>query len=353
MSYPFLMPVYRDFQSEIITRDVFAAVLRLVQSFVWRRAILGLPTNALNKIFMGLYDRVEPAEYLVSLQRALMQRGGTQRFPRDAEVLAVLKEKDMYSMKGRTRTYFFDRLENHNNREIVDVTVPGITIEHIFPQNPDSEWRNTVDEDDYAAMGEQYLNTIGNLTLSGNNGRLGNKTFAQKRDMNESGGEQGYRFSRLWLNRDLQTLDHWNVAQVEARAERIALRFLEVWPSPSVDVLVGSDAEEVNIFEAEEPKFKKLEYAVFLGNRLWVTQVSRLYVEVIQHLLSEQPDAFHGTKLGDRIQLTADVANLRQAAQVGEGYFVEGNIDSTSKFERMKFILTELGLEDELSIRFA
>ncbi len=353
VSYPFLMPVYRDFLAGVIPRDDFAAVLRLVQSYVWRRAILGLPTNALNKIFMGLYDRVDSNEYLTSIQRALMQRGGTQRFPRDAEVLAVLKEKDMYSMKGRTRTYFFDRLENHNNREIVDVTVPGITVEHIFPQNPDPEWRSTVDEDDYGALGEQYLNTIGNLTLSGNNGRLGNKTFVEKRDMNESGGEQGYRFSRLWLNRDLQNLDHWNVAQVEARAERIAQRFLEVWPAPSVDVLVGPDEEEVNIFEAEEPRFKKLEYAVFLGNRLWVTQVSRLYVEVIQHLLSEQPDAFHGTKLGDRIQLTADAASLRQAVQVAEGYFVEGNIDSTTKFERMKFILAELGLEDELFIKFA
>ena len=353
VSYPFLMPVYRDFLAGVIPRDDFAAVLRLVQSYVWRRAILGLPTNALNKIFMGLYDRVDSNEYLTSIQRALMQRGGTQRFPRDAEVLAVLKEKDMYSMKGRTRTYFFDRLENHNNREIVDVTVPGITVEHIFPQNPDPGWRSTVDEDDYGALGEQYLNTIGNLTLSGNNGRLGNKTFVEKRDMNESGGEQGYRFSRLWLNRDLQNLDHWNVAQVEARAERIAQRFLEVWPAPSVDVLVGPDEEEVNIFEAEEPRFKKLEYAVFLGNRLWVTQVSRLYVEVIQHLLSEQPDAFHGTKLGDRIQLTADAASLRQAVQVAEGYFVEGNIDSTTKFERMKFILAELGLEDELFIKFA
>lgn len=353
VSYPFLMPVYRDFLAGVISRDDFAAVLRLVQSYVWRRAILGLPTNALNKIFMGLYDRVEPEDYLVSIQRALMQRGGTQRFPRDPEVLAVLNEKDMYSMKGRTRTYFFDRLENHNNREIVDVTVPGITIEHIFPQNPDPEWRHVVDEDDYAAMGEQYLNTIGNLTLSGNNGRLGNKTFAEKRDMNHDGGEQGYRFSRLWLNRDLQTIDRWDAAQVKARAERIAQRFLEVWPAPSVDVLVGPDAEEVNIFEAEEPKFKKLEYAVFLGNRLWVTQVSRLYVEVIQNLLSEQPEAFHGTKLGDRLQLTSDPASLRQSVQVGEGYFVEANIDSTSKFERMKFVLTELGLEDDLFIKFA
>lgn len=353
VSYPFLMPVYRDFQAGVITRDDFAAVLRLVQSYVWRRAILGLPTNALNKIFMGLYDRVEPADYVASIQRSLMQRGGTQRFPRDPEVLAVLKEKDMYSVKGRTRTYLFDRLENHNNRELVDVTVPGITVEHIFPQNPDPEWRGALDEEEYAALGEHYLNTIGNLTLSGNNGRLGNKTFIDKRDMNHDGGEQGYRFSRLWLNRDLQTLDGWNVAQVEARAERIARRFLEVWPAPNVEMQVGPDEEEVNIFEAEEPRFKKLEYAVFLGDRLYVTQVSRLYVEVIQRLISVQPEAFHGTKLGERIQLTSDPSSLRQAVQVTDGYFVEANVDSTTKFERMKFILTELGLEDELFIKFA
>ena len=353
VSYPFLMPVYRDFQSGVISRDDFAAALQLLQSYVWRRAMLALPTNALNKIFMGLYERVDPAEYLTSIQRALMQRGGTQRFPRDGEVLAVLKEKDIYSLKGRTRTYLFDKLENHNNREIVDVTVPGITVEHIFPQNPNPEWRKLLDEDEYAVMGEQYLNTIGNLTLSGNNGRLGNKTFVEKRDMNESGGEQGYSFSRLWLNRDLQDLEHWRVADVEARAERIAQRFLKVWPAPSIDVLADVEGEEVNIFDADEPRFKKLEYVVFLGNRIYLTQVSRLYVEVIQHLLAEHPDAFHGTKLGDRVQLTSDPATLRQSTQVAESYFVEGNIDSKTKFERMKIVLTELGLEDDLFVKFA
>lgn len=78
VAFPFLMPVYRDFTAGIISRDVFAAVLRLVQSYVWRRFILSLPTNALNKIFMSLYDRVDPAEYLVSIERSLMQRGGSQ-----------------------------------------------------------------------------------------------------------------------------------------------------------------------------------------------------------------------------------------------------------------------------------
>lgn len=353
VAFPFLMPVYRDFTGGVITREVFSAVLRLVQSYVWRRFILGLPTNALNKIFMSLYDRVDPEEYLVSIERSLMQRTGSQRFPRDGEVIAMLRDKDIYSTKSRTRTYFFDRLENHNNRELVDITVPGITIEHIFPQNPEPGWRSAVTAEDYTLLSEKYLNTIGNLTLSGNNGRLGNKLFVAKRDMNEDGGEQGYRFSRLWLNRDLQSLDEWGVKQVEKRADLISKRFLEVWPAPAVEVVTDEGGEEVNIFEAEEPRFKRLEYAVFLGARLNVTQVSKLYVEVLEYLLQAQPEAFQGTKLGDRIQLTSESGTLRQAVQVGEGQFVEGNIDSTNKFERLKFALSELGIEEELSIKFA
>lgn len=353
VAYPFLMPVYRDFVAGAISRDEFASVLRLVQSYVWRRFILSLPTNALNKIFMNLYDRIDARDYLASIQRSLMQRSGTQRFPRDAEVLSMLKDKDMYSTKSRTRTYFFDRLENYNNREPVDVTMPGITVEHIFPQNPEPGWRSALDADEYAVLGEKYLNTVGNLTLSGNNGRLGNKTFADKRDMDDNGGEQGYRFSRLWLNRDLQALEGWGVEQVEARAERIAKRFLEVWPAPSVGVLADSDGDEANIFDAEEPRHKRLEYAVFFGSRLQVTQVAKLYAEVFEQLLVLQPEAFHGTRLGERVQLTSEPDTLRQAVQIADGYFIEGNIDSKGKFDRLKLALSELGLEEELFVKFA
>lgn len=353
VAYPFLMPVYRDFVAGAISRDEFASVLRLVQSYVWRRFILSLPTNALNKIFMSLYDRVEHGDYLASIERSLMQRSGTQRFPRDAEVLAMLKDKDMYSTKSRTRTYFFDRLENHNNREPVDVTMPGITVEHIFPQNPEPGWRSALAPDEYALLGEKYLNTVGNLTLSGNNGRLGNKTFLDKRDMNENGGEQGYRFSRLWLNRDLQGLERWGVEQVEARADRIAQRFLEVWPAPSVGVEADADTDEVNIFDAEEPRHKRLEYAVFFGSRLDVTQVAKLYAEVFAQLLVLQPEAFQGTKLGERVQMSSDPGALRQAVQISDGYFIEGNIDSKGKFDRLKLALSELGMEEELFVKFA
>jgi uncharacterized protein with ParB-like and HNH nuclease domain len=353
VAYPFLMRVYQDFFENLIDKSTLLAVLRLTQSFVWRRFIVGLPTNALNKIFMTLYEQIDPDAYVESLERTLMQRNGGQRFPRDAEFISNLKDKDVYNTKPRTRNYLFDRIENHNNREYVDVNVSTITIEHIFPQTPDPVWRKSLAPEEFNQFSEKYLNTIGNLTLSGNNGRLGNKGFEDKREMNIDGGEQGYRFSRLWLNRDLKERQGWSIEQVHERADMMAKRFLEVWPAPRFDVNQSDVDGAVNIFDAEEPTGKKLEYAVFFGQKLQVTQVAKLYVEVFEQLIDLQPEAFHDTKLGERIQLTGDQTALRQAAPVSERYFIEGQIDSATKFDRIKLALEELDIEGELSIKYA
>ena len=89
------MKVYDDYSKEIIDKSTFVKILELIQSFTWRRFILGLPTNALNKIFMNLYDKVEAANYLYSVQKSLLQRTGVQRFPRNAEVTDALRIKDV------------------------------------------------------------------------------------------------------------------------------------------------------------------------------------------------------------------------------------------------------------------
>jgi hypothetical protein len=353
VAFPFLMRVYQDFVDGLLTKSDFMRVLDFIQSFVWRRFIVALPTNALNKIFMTLYERVNRENYLGSIEYAIMQKTGVQRFPRNAEVLASLQDKDMYNIKAKSRAYFFNKVENHNNNEYVDISNSGITIEHIFPQNPDAIWRKELSNYEYDDIMGKYLNTIGNLTLSNNNGQLGNKSFRSKRDMNVDGGEQGYCFSRLWLNRDLKEADRWGVEEILKRSNSISKRFLEIWPEPVVDLSVETDLDEVNIFDADEPRHRKLEYAVFFGRKIILSQVSKLYAEVFRQLIDLQPDAFYGTSLGARIQLTDEKTSLRQALQVTDRYFIEGNIDSTGKFERIKTALLELGIEDELSIKYS
>ena len=112
VAFPFLMKVYEDFSNDIIDKVTFISVLSTIQSFAFRRFILGLPTNALNKIFMRLYEKVKKDNYFYSIQKSLLQRSGVQRFPRNTEIIKALKEKDVYNIKPKNRTYLFERLEN-------------------------------------------------------------------------------------------------------------------------------------------------------------------------------------------------------------------------------------------------
>ena len=356
VAFPFLMKVYEDYSNSIIDKITFTAILSLVQSFTWRRFILGLPTNALNKIFMSLYDKVEPNNYLISIQKSLLQRSGVQRFPRDIETTNALKEKDVYNIKPKNRTYLLERIENYQNNE--HVVIEGnsdITIEHIYPQNPDPKWKLELGVEEYNFIKENYLNTIGNLTLSGNNGKLGNKSFTEKREMNVDSKEQGYKFSRLWLNRHLKEITTWNKSEIERRADLISERFLRIWGIPELQVEPETSNDEVNIFDAEDPKHKKLEYAIFFDQKLEVTQVAKLYIEVFKQLFNLQPETFFTSEIGTRISLTKNPQEdeLRQAVALNDTYFMEANIDNVGKFDRIKQALTIFGFEDELSIKYA
>ncbi|MFD2523150.1 DUF262 domain-containing protein [Emticicia soli] len=356
VAFPFLMKVYEDFANDIIDKQTFISILSLVQSFTFRRFILALPTNALNKIFMGLYDKIEPRNYLISIQKSLLQRSGVQRFPRNNETINALKEKDVYNIKPKNRTYLLERLENFQNKELV--TIEGnsdITIEHIFPQNPDPKWKIDLGTEEYNFIKENYLNTIGNLTLSGNNGKLGNKSFGEKKIMNIEGKEQGYIFSRLWLNRELKEKIKWDKQEIETRAHLIAERFLKIWPIPDINIELETENDEVNIFDAEEPKHKKLEYAIFFDQKLEVTQVSKLYLEVFKQLFDLQPETFFTSEIGNRISLTKNPTTngLRQPFLISDTYYIETNIDNVGKFDRIKQALTIFEFEDELLIKYA
>jgi len=351
VAFPFLMKVYDDYVESVIDKSMFSKVLALIESFTWRRFILGLPTNALNKIFMSLYDKVEQSNYLYSIQKSLLQKTGVQRFPKNSEVIDALKVKDVYNIKSKNKIYFLERLENFENVERVAIEGnPDITIEHIFPQNPDPKWKMDLGNDEYNFIKENYLNTIGNLTLSGNNGKLGNKPFKEKRDL----GCVGYKDSRLWMNKYLSTLEKWDREEIEKRFDLIAERFLKIWEYPQIEITTNGDNGEVNIFEADDPKHKKLEYAIFLDQKIEVNQVSKLYVEVFKQLFELQPETFFTTDLGERISLTKNPTEkgIRQAVPINDTYFIEANIDNTGKFDRIMQALTIFDLEDELSIKY-
>ena len=301
---------------------------------------------------MTLYEKVDKDNYLLSLQKWLLKRPGSQRFPKNKELIESFKLKDVYNIKSKNRTYLLERLENFENREPVKIEGnTDITIEHIFPQNPDPRWKVELGTDEYNLIKETYLNTIGNLTLSGNNGKLGNKPFAFKRDLELA----GYKDSRLWLNKYLSIAEKWDSNEIDRRFDILSERFLKIWIYPAIEIDERDENNEINIFEAENPKHKKLEYAIFFDQKLEVSQVAKLYLEVFKQLFDLQPETFFTTDLAEKITLTKTPTegNPRQPIQLNDTYFIEGNIDNNGKFDKIKHALTIFNSEDELLIKYA
>jgi hypothetical protein len=102
------------------------------------------------------------------------------------------------------------------------------TIEHIFPQGeniPDSWVQMMADGD--ANLAEQHRQTyshcLGNLTISGYNSALGNKSFVEKQSRTDSQGrEVGYNNGR-YLNQALATEGRWTVEKLKARTVQLVL----------------------------------------------------------------------------------------------------------------------------------
>ena len=352
VAYPFLLQVFEDADNGLLSKEDLIKVLKLIQSYAWRRFVVGLPTNALNKIFMSLYAEVDTEEYYDSVAKVLLKKKGSAKFPTNEDIKTALKDKDLYNTQPKNRNYLFEMLENYNNREFVNTNNENITIEHIFPKNPNEVWSTDLSSEEYFLFKEKYVNTIGNLTLSGNNGSLSNKSFSAKKEMNKDGGEQGYTFSRLWLNTYLKSLDSWNITNYEERLTIIYERFLKIWEYPDVIIMDSDDAsDEQNIFDADSPKNKKLEYYIFENTKVIENTVIQMYVDVIRNLYAKNSQLLVNNQ--DIFKITRNASDFRSSQIITNGWFVEANIDSNNKFSSLKRLLTLFEMEEELYIKYA
>lgn len=226
VAYPFLLELYGDYSEGLLSCGDFVEAVRLVEAYVFRRAVCGIPTNSLNKTFATFSRALRRDRYLESIKAHFLSLPSYRRFPSDEEFERELMTRDLYNY--RSRTYWLKRLENHGRKERVSVS--EYTIEHILPQNRDlsPEWRKDLGED-WQRVQEIWLHTLGNLTLTGYNAEYGDRPFSQKRDI-----EGGFKDSPLWLNGGLGLIEKWDGATIKARAERLANRALKVWGAPSL-----------------------------------------------------------------------------------------------------------------------
>ena len=228
---PFLLEVYEDYIQGNIQKSELIEILRLVESYVFRRAICDIPTNSLNRTFaFRLMATVNKGTYLASLKEAflnLANQSASYRYPLDSEFKQEFLVKGVYNNLRRCQ-YLLRKLENHDNKQPIR-RIEDYTIEHIMPQNPDlsDEWKEELGEN-WQDVRDTYLHTIGNLTLTGYNSELSDHSFSEKKEQ-EPGG---FRDSRLRLNDSLLQEPEWNEGAILKRAEELAEKALKIWINP-------------------------------------------------------------------------------------------------------------------------
>jgi uncharacterized protein with ParB-like and HNH nuclease domain/predicted transport protein len=270
VAYPFLLELYNDWVAELLSRDDFVCAVRLVESYVFRRAISAVPTNSMNKTFSTFSKALQKDCYLDSIKAHFASLPSYRRFPNDEEFVREFMTRDLYSL--RTRSYWLRRLENYERKE--HVPVEEYTIEHILPQNENlsAEWKTMLGPD-WERVHHQYLHTLGNLTLTGYNAEYSDRSFLKKRDM-----KGGFHESPLRLNKELRDLDCWDEETIQARARSLADQARQVWPSPP----------ESSSITTAQPK-PAPEYTIDCHPNLLVSPMRELFEAFRQEVLALDP----------------------------------------------------------------
>lgn len=227
--YPLLLELYSDYKDGILSKQDFSSIIDLTESYLCRRAVCGLGSNSLNKIFPSFTKKINKDQYLESIEAHFLSlEKTTGKFPKDSEFKDSLITIDFYKFKKIKKIKsFLERLENFDTKEPVDTQ--KCNTEHIMPQTLNLEWERDLGEN-FKAIHEKYLHTIGNLTLTGYNKEYSNKSFKEKRDM-----EKGFKQSPLRLNQSLKDLEVFGEKEIEERANDLADWALKIWTYPILE----------------------------------------------------------------------------------------------------------------------
>ena len=248
VSYPFILKIYSDYIEEKLSKEDLVQILRLIESYVFRRAICGVPTNSLNKTFSTLYKFIDKENYLESVQAIIILQDSYRRFPNNDEFKRELMNKDVYNF--RNRNYLLRKLENFERKEYVDVE--SYTIEHVMPQNQNlsEEWKKDLG-DNWKEIQKTYLHTMGNLTLTGYNSELSDKPFKIKRDM-----VGGFKDSPIRMNNFLANKELWNEEGIKERAGEISKLAMKTWDCPKLA------QEIIDKYAPKEEEQEKQKYTI-------------------------------------------------------------------------------------------
>lgn len=256
---PLLMSLYDDYEQGAFDDMAFERMLKLVESYVFRRSVCDVATNSLNKFLPSVIAKLnkiqdENGDYEKAFEAFFMLEAGTaRRFPDNPEFFNALTTRDAYHY--RRAFYLLSNLENtHHTKDPLDLTPGTFSIEHVMPQNAlaSNGWvKETadLDEESFASL----VNNLGNLTLTAYNSELSDDSFSCKKDRYVGGYGKDY----LVISDAMRKSETWGETQIQERARELAKSAEARWGYLSIT------SEEAQRYAPKKPEGQAGRSAVF------------------------------------------------------------------------------------------
>lgn len=369
--HPFEFKLLDSFYSKEIDEEELCKVLVVVESYIFRRLICDVPTNALNKIFASLYDSAEKLvqkaniPYYEAVCYLLTSRNGSGRFPSDKEFMEALATKNIYKMRAKNKIYTFYRLNAGNNAEgdtsVIDKMLPDengnviLSIEHVMPQTLNVDWKKSLGGEQKAIrLQEIWEHTIANLTLTGYNSSYSNSSFMTKLTLQtESGLGIGFKYSPLHINEFIKQQTSWGEKQLEARLSEIQREAIEIWKLPISKYKPAIKEAESLTLEDESEDFTN---TVFIdcninGEQLPIKQDENwinAFIGIMKFLYREYK--FDIQKIANDDSLTFlqnETTKYQNSVLIFDGVYAYLKSSTAVKIDILKDVFNELSIEQD------
>lgn len=306
--------------------DEFCEAIDTLESYVFRRSVLGAETRSGGTIFSNLASKIRSDAPLKSLKARLAMMGRGKEFPGDEEFMLALTTADLYHR--RTCFYMLERLTNSGKEKSA---LSGLSIEHVLPQKAElpEEWKAMLGEQ-WREIQQAWLHRLGNLTLSGFNSELQAAPFQKKRDLKPG----GYADSSVWLNLELAKLDRWTPVEMEARGKQLAKLALKVWPALKADDAAIKQARLDDAVQAASGKTRadlKCDDAV----RIWLDKLADFAVALgddVTEVVSTRSIVLHEPAWFVELLPRANGIDMRLACEATELATVAAGVQVTAQW---------------------
>lgn len=345
--YPFLFHVFDDYHKKVIDEATVEKILHFLLSYLLRRMVCGVPSNTLRNLFTYLYNRIfkvpsNKQKYYEALNKFLFTVSSKDVVPSAQEFDKALQTSNIYSNNALCRFLLLD-IENGDGKEILQAE--NLTIEHIMPQTLSADWSYITTEEH-----EEYQHTLGNLSVTGYNSELSNKSFKEKQEIIRENSKA------VVLNEDVLDKETWDIESIKARGKRLAgivesryniervvddsieFEYIETLTLDNYDEVTGKKLVSFRLFDET---YRQNKYALMLLDV--VKLLDRRHPGKLAEL-AKSNYSFNSTKR-KHVHINTNGEGMRWPWKVADGIYLEANLSAWSCIRFIENLMAEFGFD--------